>query len=107
VPCGDFKKEFHHRRVNIRVEVKDSVMTAICVCDSVEQKLRYYEHIHREIMKKFHSEERTMSVKKKTGFARFKDWWFYISCILIISWITFKILKATGKLPVTIKRLRK
>ena len=100
VPCGDFIKEFHSGRASIKVKVKDSILTAECICDGIEAKLRYYEYFHKQILKSYHTEQRTAFVKKKTGFGRFKDWWFWISSILLALGITRFILKTYTKLQI-------
>lgn len=104
VPCQDFKKEFHGDRSYIKVVVKDSIMTAECICEAIETKLRWYEYWHKEILKSYHSELRTIYEKRlKTGFARFKDWWFYVTAIIIVFLVVRRVLKLLGKWPFPLK----
>ena len=105
IPCPDIKVEKKGKKGSIKIEIKDSILTGECIIDTTEIAFNWIEHHKKEFVSYFRSQVHQVTIKgPKTGFARFKDWWFYISCILIVLWITFKILKATGKLPVTIKR---
>jgi hypothetical protein len=105
VPCPDMKYEKKGKKGSIKVEIKDSVMTAECIIDTTEIAFNWIEHHKKEFVSYFRSQVHQVTVKApKTGFARFKDWWFYVTAILIVLRITLFILKKTGTFPISIKR---
>lgn len=105
VPCPDMKIEKKGKKGSIRIEIKDSVLTGECIIDTTEVAFNWIEHHKKELVGYFRSQVHQVTVKApKTGFARFKDWWFWITAILIALLITIKILKLTGNFPISIKR---
>lgn len=104
IPCPDMKIEKMGKKGHFKIEIKDSVLTGECVIDTTEIAISWLEHHKKEIAKYYHS-ERIKVVEKapKIGFGRFKDWWFYITCILILLAIVRWILRLTGKWPFPIK----
>ena len=84
VPCADFKRVFHSGRASIEVEVKDSVMTAECVCDGIEAKLRWYEKFHQQVLNRFHSEQRTAITRVKVSWFAYWQSWLCLALLLFI-----------------------
>lgn len=100
VPCKDFKFEKQDKRARLKIEVKDSVMNAECVCDGIEIKLRWYEHHYTKLITQDHTLTRFITVKHpKTPFQAFKDWFFWICVVVLATLLTRWILKKFGKWP--------
>jgi hypothetical protein len=100
VPCGDFTKEIRTKTIYLKVSVKDSVLTVDCRCEAIEAKLSWWEHHYKKVISNYHSEQRTAYIKKKTGFGRFKDWWFYVTASLLLLALVRKIIKTYTKLQI-------
>lgn len=98
VPCQDFKKEFDSKRAKIKIEVKDKVLTASCICKALEFKAQLKDRYHNSST--LHSRIETVQVKgRKTGWQIFKDWLPWILLAYIIFRISWWILK---KYPIKI-----
>ena len=98
VPCKDFVKEVSNARTKIKIQVKDNLLTASCICKALELKAQLRDHYHSEST--LHSRVEVRQVKApKTGFQRFKDWFFWIVCVVVIISILRRILIYYHKLP--------
>lgn len=96
VPCDDFEVNKDSNGVKIKVKVKNKVLTATASCAALEIKLRMYDKIRTM----YHHRNQTRIVKlkgEKTGFQRFKDYWFWITLTIIVTVIIMKLLKTYAK----------
>lgn len=96
VPCDNFEVNKDSNGVKIKIKVVNKVLTATASCAALEIKLRMYDKI-RTI---YHHKEQTRLVKskaEKTGFQRFKDYWFWITISILVTILAMKILKTYAK----------
>lgn len=97
VPCKDFEATKQDSKGNkATVTVHNGELHVDCKCEDAKIKLQWFEHHYKQIIANYHSEVNTITAKK-TGFQRFKDYYFWTTAILLALFITYRILKVTGR----------
>jgi hypothetical protein len=110
VPCPDMKYEKKGKKGSIKVEIKDSVMTAECIIDTTEIAVDWIEHHKKEVSSYFRSQVHQVTAKApKSVFQKVKDWIFWLFIVYVIFRIARWILKLTGywPFPLKIKRIKR
>jgi hypothetical protein len=96
VPCNDFEINKDSNGVKILLKVINKRLSLTATCEALEIRLRLYDKV-RSI---YRSTELTKVVKikgDKTGFQRFKDYWFWITISILATILAMKLLKTYAK----------
>ena len=107
VPCPDMVIEKKGKKGRVRVQIKDSIMTAECIIDTTEIALTWIEHHKKELVKYYRDVTHVVTVKApKNLFQKVKDWVFWIVVAYFVFRLIRWILKMAGKwpFPLPIKR---
>jgi hypothetical protein len=96
VPCNDFEIKKDSNGVKVLLKVINKRLSLTATCQALEIRLRLYDKVRTM----YRSTELTKVVKlrgEKTGFQRFKDYWFWISISILATVIAMKVLKTYAK----------
>ncbi len=98
IPCPDYDKTEKGKRGTVRVTIKDHKLTAECICDSIEMKLKQLT-----IIDKMHTRRNEVKVIEK-AVPRKQSWWnktmiiggYILSVIILlaVAYGIYRLLKA-------------